>query len=686
MQYSIPCNAPSSFSRIFRPIVSRIVNTAFALTRVRKSAWVLSLLLLALCDLAAAQMNISVRGKGVDIRSVGTGDDPSHIYPIATRVEWELEREGEPGKYHFFTNRPASIAGKEYATNPIAVGYFGTDARRDYALEAFKADAKGEVLIATSNANLTEAGWVRRSGSFNTSIQNYYLYSYNYNNVGQWVNIPKADAARPTLLFADEGRIKFDNPLPISALSEGVKITYGRRPMTDPNLVIMPNGDYVASARGGPIAGGVFVRIFISKDKGKTWNYLNTTNTSLQHPTLLLNPRDNNLYLLGDNSGAGGIQKSTDGGKTWSDTVSLNFDFRTSPSHVIIAKDRFWIQSEGSGGATVISAPVTADLMKASSWTRATHQGRGMGNEADLVATRNGGYPVLMGKGDYLGRVLSPTVNTTDENTDRINLPGNDSKYSVIYDTTTNKYWALTSYSELPRSQRTGITMYSSDDLKTWKKERKVLEGLSTQFHGFNYPFMQIEGNDIIFVSRTAWEDENGLAQRWHDANMFTFHRIRDFRKGATGGTPPVDPNAGGLIASGKTYKITNVATGRVLNVDGGDVAQGTNVSTFPYGNSAWQKWVVTSIGDGAYKIAAQHSGQVLNVEGGSSKKNIIQWPYGAKDANSQWKIEAGSNGSFIVTCVGSGQALDENTTTNNVDQYPKHGRTNQQWKFEALN
>ena len=41
----------------------------------------------------------------------------------------------------------------------------------------------------------------------------------------------------------------------------------------------------------------------------------------------------------------------------------------------------------------------------------------------------------------------------------------------------------------------------------------------------FMYPSAAIDGNDIAFISRTSSE-----AQNQHDADIVTFHRIRDFR------------------------------------------------------------------------------------------------------------------------------------------------------------
>jgi hypothetical protein len=40
----------------------------------------------------------------------------------------------------------------------------------------------------------------------------------------------------------------------------------------------------------------------------------------------------------------------------------------------------------------------------------------------------------------------------------------------------------------------------------------------------------QIDGEDIIAVSRTAFDDGQGGAHSGHDANFLTFHRFKSFR------------------------------------------------------------------------------------------------------------------------------------------------------------
>ncbi|MEJ6578510.1 MAG: hypothetical protein QNL33_01370 [Akkermansiaceae bacterium] len=75
------------------------------------------------------------------------------------------------------------------------------------------------------------------------------------------------------------------------------------------------------------------------------------------------------------------------------------------------------------------------------------------------------------------------------------------------------------------------LKSFSSSDLKKFTFERKILEGRSDHFDGHNYPFMQIDEDDLIFVLRHAHGNERGQPQRWHDANHLTFHRSKTFRQ-----------------------------------------------------------------------------------------------------------------------------------------------------------
>jgi hypothetical protein len=51
----------------------------------------------------------------------------------------------------------------------------------------------------------------------------------------------------------------------------------------------------------------------------------------------------------------------------------------------------------------------------------------------------------------------------------------------------------------------------------------------------YMYPSIVTEGDDLLVLARTAHEysgalAENRAAHGWHDANLLTLHRVRDFR------------------------------------------------------------------------------------------------------------------------------------------------------------
>ncbi|HEY1055811.1 MAG TPA: exo-alpha-sialidase, partial [Emticicia sp.] len=74
----------------------------------------------------------------------------------------------------------------------------------------------------------------------------------------------------------------------------------------------------------------------------------------------------------------------------------------------------------------------------------------------------------------------------------------------------------------------------SSEDLKNWQIHEQLLFHPDISKHGLQYIDWQCEQNAIIFVSRTAYDDANGGANNFHDANFMTFHRIENFRNYAS--------------------------------------------------------------------------------------------------------------------------------------------------------
>ncbi len=113
---------------------------------------------------------------------------------------------------------------------------------------------------------------------------------------------------------------------------------------------------------------------------------------------------------------------------------------------------------------------------------------------------------------------------------------GGARKFSIRFDAKSRRYWTICNmageeYMDLDAgSVRNTLILKSSSDLVTWKTHKVLLYHPDQKKHGFQYVDWQFEGKDIIFVSRTAFDDEYGGANNYHDANYMTFHRIKNFR------------------------------------------------------------------------------------------------------------------------------------------------------------
>ena len=92
-----------------------------------------------------------------------------------------------------------------------------------------------------------------------------------------------------------------------------------------------------------------------------------------------------------------------------------------------------------------------------------------------------------------------------------------------------------------PRVHRNILSLFSSADLSSWTRHTVLMEDRydktpeeSAKKTGFQYPDWQFDGDDIIYLVRTAYKG----APNYHDANRITFGRIKDFREISKSGSP----------------------------------------------------------------------------------------------------------------------------------------------------
>ena len=340
-----------------------------------------------------------------------------------------------------------------------------------------------------------------------------------------------------------------------------------------PAICVLPNGDYVVShdefGPGSTEFKSAVTYVFSSTDKGNTWNKIAGLDGQFWSNLFVHNGV---LYIMGTNKHHGNvvIRSSTDGGKIWSIPYNANHglilegEYHTAPVPVLIHNGRIWRAVEYATAkstrwgerysAAILSAPVKSNLMNAESWTRSNvlpYDSTYLdGNfkawlEGNVVATKEGKIinmlrvhtPKLKEEYSALVEVDSKGKKIQFDTDNFFRMPGASKKFTIRYDKKSDKYYSLVNYvkEEFSLIQtdrvRNTVALIASENLKKWDVISLVLEHPEPGYHAFQYIDWLFEGNDIIFVSRTAFDDEEGGAKAAHDANFLNFHRIQDFRK-----------------------------------------------------------------------------------------------------------------------------------------------------------
>lgn len=338
-----------------------------------------------------------------------------------------------------------------------------------------------------------------------------------------------------------------------------------------PSLAILPDGRYVAShdefGPGSTEHVRAKTRIFVSETKGQTWRHV--ADVTGQFWASLFVHRGK-LYLLGTWSHYGNlvIRRSDDGGKSWTEPVDQNSGllavgrFHCAPVPVVEHAGRLWRAVEDttdprrwglSFRARVISAPADGDLLRAETWTLSEPLS---GDSSWLEGKFNGFLEgnIVIGRGGEIfnilrvacpegGKAAMTRVSADglkigfDPSRDFINFPGGAKKFTIRFDPVSGKYWSLVNWVP-PRhrgrsagSVRNTLALTCSRDLRTWEIRTVLLYHPDSISHGFQYPDWQFDGDDIIAVVRTAYDDAEGGAHNAHDANFLTFHRFGNFRR-----------------------------------------------------------------------------------------------------------------------------------------------------------
>ncbi|MFF7934319.1 RICIN domain-containing protein [Streptomyces sp. NPDC007940] len=135
-------------------------------------------------------------------------------------------------------------------------------------------------------------------------------------------------------------------------------------------------------------------------------------------------------------------------------------------------------------------------------------------------------------------------------------------------------------------------------------------------------------------------------------------------------------------------YRLVSVRSGKVLDVNGYSVADGTRIQQWTDQKTANQQWKLKPTTDGYYELVNRSSGKVLGIAGSSTAKGAPAEQRTDSSATSQqWRIKEVS-GSEAVTFTSrrSGQVLEVagGSTAEGaaIVQNPAKSGTNQQWKL----
>lgn len=368
--------------------------------------------------------------------------------------------------------------------------------------------------------------------------------------------------------------------------------------VASPSIATLPDRTLVVSHDwSGPGMKTTRTSVYASSDGGETWERLADLER-LRWATLFEHRGALYLMGVARSFGDVVIRRSSDGGRTWTtpsdekNGVLLTGRYHTAPVPVIVSNGRIWRAYEESESAKhrrrfsafLLSAPEDADLLDAASWTSTNRVGfeprwlnvsKHEWSEGNVVPALDGrdvlnilrlnthprifdswqlnkggaGIPRLeaaaMIHADHEGRLA-----TFSPKEGFLHLPGAQSKFTIRYDAQTKRYWAIVQkitllepqylWARSPHHQRNVLSLMSSPDLRQWTEHYRMLrygEGQPMSWkdrHGFQYADWQFDGDDLVVVSRTAWN-----ARGYHDANYITFHRLKHFRTLTMEQSPP---------------------------------------------------------------------------------------------------------------------------------------------------
>ncbi len=107
-------------------------------------------------------------------------------------------------------------------------------------------------------------------------------------------------------------------------------------------------------------------------------------------------------------------------------------------------------------------------------------------------------------------------------------------------------------------------------------------------------------------------------------------------------------------------YVLSNVYSGKVMEVYNASQDDGANIVQWSLNNGEHQKWDISNLGNGYYQILSAHSGKSLDVYAWNDQDGaeVRQWAHWGAD-NQQWAINQEADGSFNIISKYSGKSIE---------------------------
>ena len=340
-----------------------------------------------------------------------------------------------------------------------------------------------------------------------------------------------------------------------------------------PSLAILPDGGYLAShSHFGPGTTNSETFVYRSRDRGTSWRRIAHLYGQIWSKLFV---HDGAVYLLGtdhcDRSGGRlngkiAIRRSRDGVE-WTEPrdhasglLADEDGYHTAPVSVVVHGGRIWKAMEfapeperKTWKTFVMSAPADADLLDRSQWTFSEMYQHLWSDsqwiEGNVVVTPrrdlvnvlrlNRDKSFILNDGPHYGgdeqaAVVHVSADGTrlshDRDEDSVPFTGGGTKFTIGLDPVSSTYLAIVNPQRHPDQWRNRLALSASSDLRRWRVVKELLFHPDASAHGFQYVDWAIDGDDIVYVSRTAHDDNAGGAHNAHDANYITFHRIERFR------------------------------------------------------------------------------------------------------------------------------------------------------------